>query len=105
MRSLTPSLRHGLALSLLLTAPFANASPELAQQSGCLVCHQVDSKIIGPAYRDIAAKYRGQADAKAKLVAKVKQGGVGVWGDMPMPPNAHVSDADIDTLVTWVLGL
>ncbi|NKN32794.1 c-type cytochrome [Marichromatium bheemlicum] len=105
MSSQPPSLRHGLVLALLLITPLVNASPELAQQSGCMVCHQVDNKIIGPAYREVAAKYRDQPDAKVKLVAKVKQGGVGVWGDMPMPPNAHVSDADIETLVTWVLGL
>ena len=86
----------------------ANASAEdamaLAQKSGCLACHQVDTKVVGPAYKDVAAKYRGQ-DVLDKLVAKVKNGGSGVWGPVPMPPNVNVSEADIKTIVTWILSL
>jgi cytochrome c len=93
-----------LALALLI-APAAQASEELAKKHNCLACHQVDKKVIGPAYQDIAAKYKGQADAPAKLAAKVKAGGVGVWGQMPMPPNPTVSDADLNALVAWILAL
>ncbi len=77
---------------------------KLATESGCLACHGVTNKIVGPAFQDVASKYKGQADAEAKLVQKVKQGGQGNWGSIPMPPNAHVKDADIQLLVRWVLG-
>jgi len=77
----------------------------LAQKSGCLLCHSVDKKVMGPAYKDVAAKYKGQADAEAKLIAKVSKGGSGTWGPIPMPANSpKVSDADIKTLVEWVLA-
>jgi cytochrome c len=93
-----------LALALLI-APAAQASEELAKKYNCLACHQVDKKVIGPAYQDVAAKYKDQADAPAKLAAKVKAGGVGVWGQIPMPPNPTVSDADLNALVAWILAL
>ncbi len=93
-----------LALALLI-APAAQASEELAKKYNCLACHQVDKKALGPSYQDVAAKYKGQADAPAKLVAKVKAGGVGVWGQIPMPPNPTVPDADLNALVTWILGM
>ena len=93
-----------LALALLI-APAAQASEELAKKYNCLACHQVDKKVLGPSYQDVAAKYKGQADAPAKLVAKVKAGGVGVWGQVPMPPNPTVPDADLNALVTWILGM
>ena len=77
----------------------------LAQKSGCLICHAVDKKVMGPAYKDVAAKYKGQADAEAKLITKVSKGGSGTWGPIPMPANSpKVSDADIKTLVQWVLA-
>ena len=75
------------------------------QRDGCAACHSVDKKIVGPAYQDVAAKYRGDKDALAKLVQKVKMGGSGVWGAVPMPPNAQVSEADIKALVSWILTL
>jgi cytochrome c len=81
------------------------AAEALAQKSGCIACHNVDKKVIGPAYKDVAAKYKTDKDAEKKLVEKVKKGGAGVWGQIPMPPNAQVSDADIKTLVSWVLSL
>ena len=81
------------------------ADEALAKSSNCLACHTVDNKIIGPAFKDIAAKYKGDDGAVAALTSKVKNGGAGVWGDMPMPPNAAVSDADIETLVNWILSL
>jgi len=89
-----------LTVLLLGSCITANANQALAQKSGCLACHAVDKKILGPAYRDVAAKYKGQADAEAKLVAKVKKGGSGVWGPIPMPPmSPQVKDEDIKTLV------
>ncbi len=81
-----------------------DAGQALAGKSGCLACHSVDKKIIGPAYKDVAAKYKDQADAEDKLVAKVKAGGAGVWGPMPMPANPKVADADLHTIVKWVLS-
>ena len=77
----------------------------LMQKDGCAACHAVDKKIVGPAYQDVAAKYKGDKDAAAKLVQKVKTGGSGVWGSVPMPPNAQVSDADTKTLVSWIVTL
>jgi cytochrome c551/c552 len=75
------------------------------QKNGCGACHAVDKKIVGPAYQDVAAKYKGDAGALAKLSQKVKTGGAGVWGPVPMPPNPQVADADIKTLVSWILTL
>jgi cytochrome c len=74
-------------------------------KDGCAACHGVDKKIVGPAYVEVAAKYRGDKDALAKLTQKVKNGGSGVWGAIPMPPNAQVPDADIKALVSWILTL
>ncbi len=94
-------------IAAALAAPaLAADSPEmaLARKSNCLSCHAVDKKIVGPAYQDVAKKYAGQKDAEAKLVAKVKAGGKGNWGEIPMPPNAAVKDEDIKTLVHWVLA-
>jgi cytochrome c len=100
MKLITVSLI--VAAGLVATPAMANL--ELAKKSNCLACHMVDKKLVGPAYRDVAAKYKGQ-DVEAKLVAKVKAGGVGVWGNIPMPPNSPaVKDADIQTLVKWVLA-
>lgn len=84
----------------------AKAAEALAQKSGCLACHSVDKKVIGPSYKDVAAKYKGDKGAEAKLVAKVKNGGSGVWGPIPMPANSpHVKDEDIKTIVHWILTL
>lgn len=77
----------------------------LAKKNNCLACHTVDKKSVGPAYKDIAKKYKGQQDAAAKLQEKVKKGGQGVWGPVPMPPNAAVSDKDIKEIVEWVLKM
>ena len=83
----------------------AKAGEALAKSSGCLACHAVDKKLIGPSYKDIAAKYRGNKAAEADLVAKVKNGSKGVWGDIPMTANAHVKDEDIRAIVQWVLSM
>ena len=77
---------------------------QLAQKYNCLACHSVDKKLVGPAYVDVAKKYKGDSGAEAKLTAKVKNGGSGVWGAIPMPPN-NVPDADVKTLVDWILSL
>ncbi|MDI1309074.1 MAG: c-type cytochrome [Methylotenera sp.] len=91
----------------MLVAGQANAedAKALAQKSGCLACHSVDAKILGPGYKDVAAKYKGDKTAEAKLIAKVKTGGSGVWGPMPMPANTQVKDDDIKTIVKWILSL
>lgn len=77
---------------------------DLATKSGCMACHGMKNKIVGPGYNEIVARYQGQTDAESRLVAKVKAGGQGVWGSIPMPPNAHVKDEDIVTLVKWILN-
>ena len=96
-----------LAGAALVAAGTAQAQDAMAllQKSGCTACHAIDKKLVGPAYNDVAAKYKGDAGAAAKLAEKVKKGGSGVWGPVPMPPNAAVSDADIKTLVTYILAL
>ncbi len=83
----------------------AQADEKLAQSKNCLACHQVDKKIVGPSYMDVAAKYKGDATAEAKLVKKVREGGTGVWGQIPMPPNPQVSEAEAHTLVKWILAM
>jgi len=93
------------ALALVAALP-AQASEELAKKHSCIACHVVKgAKTVGPAYADVAKKYAGQKDAEAKLVEKVKKGGTGVWGQVPMPPNAAVPDADVRALVKWVLSV
>ena len=82
----------------------AMANLELAQRKNCLSCHSLDQKVVGPAYRDVAAKYSGQDDALARLVEKVQKGGTGVWGTVVMPPNP-VTPEEARTLVTWILSL
>jgi cytochrome c len=96
------------ALALGLTAVSlalpASANEALAKKHNCLACHAVDKKLVGPAYKDVAAKYRNVPGAEAKLVDKVKKGGQGVWGQVPMPPNSQVPDADVKALVKWILS-
>lgn len=77
----------------------------LATTSGCMACHQIEVKVVGPAYKDVAAKYKGDAGALEMLVAKVKAGGSGTWGPVPMPPNVNVSEENVRAIVTWVLSL
>jgi len=91
-----------LAMATLCTT--ALASPELAKKKNCLACHAVDRKVVGPAYKDIAKKYPG-ADAAAKLAIKIKQGGAGNWGVVPMPANPQVSEAEAKELASWILTL
>lgn len=94
------------AAGSLMLAEYASADQALAQKSGCLACHSIDKKVLGPSYKDVAAKYKGQKDAEAKLIEKVKKGGSGVWGPIPMPANSpQVKDEDIKTLVRWILSM
>jgi cytochrome c len=102
--------RTTFALSLLMlnvqAANAADPAETIAQKSGCLNCHSVQAAIIGPAYKDVAKKYKGDKTAEARLIEKVKVGGSGVWGKMPMPPNSpQVKDDDIKTIVKWVLAI
>ena len=89
----------------LAIAGGAHANEKLAQSSGCMTCHAVDKKVIGPSYKDVAAKYRTVKGAEADLFKKVKAGSKGVWGQIPMPPNAHVKDDDVKSIVKWILSL
>jgi|SRR5450432_3085982 len=93
-----------IVIACMLSAP-AFANPELAQKKNCLACHAVGQKVIGPAYKDVAAKYAGQADAVPKLTQKVLKGGAGVWGAVPMPANPQVNEAEAKQLVQWILTL
>lgn len=88
----------------LLLSVGASASPELAKKHACFACHAVDKKLVGPSYKDVAAKYRGDKAAEGRLVDKVKKGSQGTWGQVPMPPNAAVPDGDVRTLVKWILS-
>ena len=93
------------ALTLAAALP-AHADEALAKKHACVACHVVKgAKTVGPAYGDVAKKYAGQKNAEAKLAEKVKKGGQGVWGQVPMPPNAAVPDADIRALVKWILSV
>ena len=94
-----------LALSASIAVAPAFAQADLAQKKNCLACHAVDKKVVGPAYKDVAAKYAGQKDAVDKLAQKVVKGGAGVWGVVPMPANPQVTDAEAKQLVQWILSL
>ena len=105
-----PAADTATAPAPVAAAPTPAAAPDssdpaaLAQVKGCLACHQVAVKVVGPAYKEVAAKYKGDAGALDMLVKKVKAGGVGTWGQIPMPPQVTASDAEIKTLVEWVLS-
>ncbi|MBL8278071.1 MAG: c-type cytochrome [Pelomonas sp.] len=97
-------MKSVVILSLaLVAAPAAFASPELAQKKNCMACHAMDKKLVGPAYKDVAAKYAKDKDAYKKLAEKIVKGGSGVWGPVPMPANTQVSPAEAETLAKWVL--
>jgi cytochrome c len=90
------------ASAMMFAAPsFANA--DLAQKKNCMACHATDKKLVGPAYKDVAAKYAGDKEAAAKLATKIVKGGSGVWGPVPMPANPQVSEAEAKQLAAWVL--
>ncbi len=91
-----------LAVAGLLTNGQAQANPDLAKAKNCMACHAIDKKVVGPAFKDVAAKYKGDKGADAKLVASITKGSTGKWGAMAMPPNA-VSEAEAQTLAKWVM--
>jgi cytochrome c len=93
------------ALALVVAAP-TEASDALAKKYACTACHAIKGpKTVGPTYADVAKKYAGQKNAAEKLMEKVRKGGAGVWGPVPMPPNPNVPDADLKALVNWVLSI
>lgn len=94
-----------MAVAGIVMAGNASAADEtaLAKSKNCLSCHTIDKKLVGPAYKDVAAKYKGDKTAPAKLAAKVKAGGKGVWGEIPMPPN-NITDEEAKKLVAWILS-
>ena len=94
-----------LALTLSVAAP-AMADLALAQSKNCMACHAMDKRLVGPSYKDVARKYAPDGGAAVdKLVQNVLKGGSGVWGVVPMPPNAGVNDAEARKLVAWILTL
>ena len=94
-----------IAASALVMVGTAQASAELAASSGCMNCHAVDRKLVGPGLKDIAAKYKGDAGAPAKLTEKILKGSSGVWGPIPMPANTNVNEANAKTLAQFILSL
>jgi cytochrome c len=94
-----------IAMFAIAAAAPAFAQADLAQKKNCMACHAVDKKLVGPAYKDVAAKYAGQKDAVDKLAQKVVKGGAGAWGAVPMPANPQVTDAEAKQLVQWIMTL
>jgi len=100
-------MKRSLMLCMMLSAMVstsAMANADLAKAKNCMACHAVANKVLGPAYKDVAAKYTGQKDAEDKLVGKVLKGGSGAWGAVPMPANPQVSEAEARTLVKWIMA-
>jgi len=101
------TMKRFLMLGMVAVSAFATqsamANADLAKAKNCMACHAVANKLVGPAFKDVAAKYAGQKDAEAKLAGKVVKGGSGVWGAIPMPANPQVSEAEAKTLVKWIL--
>ena len=91
-------------VALAAVAAPAMADQALATAKNCMACHAIDKKLVGPSYKDVAAKYAGQKDAADRLSVKIIKGGAGVWGPVPMPANAQVSDAEAKKLAAWVLS-
>ena len=103
-------MKYSMILAALLATAASGSAlaadpAAAAQKAGCMACHAMDKKLVGPAFKDVAAKYKGQGDAVAKLSDKVRKGGSGVWGPIPMPPNPaeKISDGDLKDVVSWIL--
>jgi len=94
-----------VAAALIVLSSSAMADQKLAQSKACLSCHQVDKKVVGPAFKDVANKYKGDAKATEHLLTVVQKGGKGVWGTVPMPPQPTVKPEEAQALVKWVLSL
>jgi len=93
-----------LALGLLLSAGQAAADEATAKTNGCMACHAMDKKVVGPSFKSIASKYKGDANAANKLANEVRAGSKGIWGPVPMPAQAKINDADLKKVVAWVLA-
>ena len=106
-KKLTTLLLPLLAVTALATATPAKASEAIVKKARCVACHTVDAKRVGPAYKDVAAKYRGDTSAPDKLFAKVRAGGSGAWGEVPMIPHGadKISDDDLKAAIKWILSL
>lgn len=103
-------VRSFFMVSVFLSAQAAgvvHASEQLMEKGGCISCHRVDEKLLGPSFKSIAAQYKGTEGASDYLFQKIREGGEGVWGDLPMVPNGpgKISDADLHAVVAWILGL
>lgn len=102
------AMKYGMMLALVaglgIGSGSAQASEALAKENGCLACHNVDRKVVGPSYKDVSKKYRGDPKAAALLEDKVRKGGKGTWGPAPMPPQTRVSDADLKAIIGWILS-
>lgn len=93
------------AIAAVLMAGAANADADLAKKKGCFACHAIEKKVVGPGWKDVAAKYKGDANAKETLTNSIKNGSKGTWGSMAMPPQKRASDDDIAKLVDFIMSL
>lgn len=110
MKKITLAIAMAAGMGIAASNASAADMPPLAKKSGCTACHAIDKKVVGPAWADVAKRYKGDGGAKAALITKVKKGGKGAWTEVtkgvPMPPySPRVADADIEKLVDFVLGL
>lgn len=105
MKTILTSAAVAAAVALFSTGAQAADELALAKSKNCTACHSVDKKLIGPAYKDVAAKYKDDKEAEARLIGHVRKGSVGVWGKVPMPANPQVKDDEAKRLVQWVLSL
>lgn len=105
MKKLVSALAIGGVAAFAAVPAVAQDAQELLKKHACLSCHAVDKKLVGPSYKDVAKKYAGQAGAEKALAEKVKKGGQGVWGPIPMPPNPNVSDADMTAMLKYILSV
>lgn len=103
MKNLLMISTAAVAMALAASAQAQDAA-KLAQDKACMACHQIDKKLVGPSYKDVSKKYAGNKTAEATLVKKVREGGTGVWGQIPMPPNAGVNEKEAQILVKWILS-
>ena len=93
----------GFVVTLSAGAAFAQTPPDTFESKYCSGCHAIDKKMVGPSMKDVSAKYKDKSDAVAYLIGKIQKGGVGVWGQVPMPANASIPDADAKVLAEWIL--
>jgi cytochrome c len=103
MNKMKSVLMAGASLALALTTQAVRASPELAKSKNCMTCHAPATKVVGPSFKDIAARYGSDPEAETRLATKVQKGSSGVWGPVPMPANAQVNEDEARTLVKWIL--